>query len=125
MTSPHISPPVLNSQANPPPGRGLKALLVENYDVPMQRWVSESLVVWAIIGSIVLADIVWARALGIAVVLNPPVVLALALVVSINLVYTTIRPDPRIAAFAQATSQLIAFTSSATLLSYLSVTSNF
>lgn len=91
----------------------------------MLRLISESRAIWAITAVIIGVDAVWAWSLGIRVVLGPVVIPVFGLMVCIYLVYTAIRPDRRIAAFAETTAQLIAFTSSATILSFLAVTASF
>ncbi|MGY4506354.1 membrane-associated phospholipid phosphatase [Bradyrhizobium sp. GM24.11] len=91
----------------------------------MWRQISESRALWAVTAVIIGVDAIWAWSLGIRVVLNPVVIPVFCLVVCINLVYATIRPDRRIAALAETIAQLMAFTSSATILSYLTVTSRF
>jgi hypothetical protein len=90
------------------------------------RWqITESQALWAVAAAIIGIDAIWAWALGIRIVLNPLVVPVFCLMVCISMVYATIRPDRRIAALAETIAQLIAFTSSATILSYLTVTSRF
>src|SRR6266404_3321393 len=90
------------------------------------RWqITESQALWAVAAAIIGIDAIWAWSLGIRIVLNPLVVPVFCLMVCISMVYATIRPDRRIAALAETIAQLIAFTSSATILSYLTVTSRF
>ncbi|WP_409192551.1 phosphatase PAP2 family protein [Bradyrhizobium sp. RDM4] len=95
------------------------------YGGRMELRITESQALWAIIAAIIGVDATWAWSLGIRVVLNPVVIPVFCLIVCINLVYATVRPDRRIAALAETIAQLIAFTSSATILSYLTVTSSF
>ena len=95
------------------------------YRSRMSRQINESQALWAIIAVITGVDVLWAWSSGIRVVLSSAVMFGFFLTVGINLVYTTLRPDRRIAAFAQASAQLLAFTASGAILSYLTVTSRF
>jgi len=91
----------------------------------MRRQISETQMLWAIIGVMIIVDAIWAWSSGIKVELHAAMLLAFCLIVSLNLLYTTIRPNPVIAAFAAATSQLIAFTAAGAILSYLAASSKF
>src|SRR4051794_28374060 len=95
------------------------------YVGPMQWQMTETRAIWAVTAVITGVDAIWAWSLGIRILLNPVVVPVFCLMIFINLVYVTIRPDRRIAALAETVAQLIAFTSAATILSYLTVTSRF
>jgi hypothetical protein len=95
------------------------------YRLGMQRQISETQMLWAIIALIIGVDALWAWSLGIRVALNPLTIFAFCLVSGINFVYATVRPDRRIAALAAAIAQLMAFTGSGAILSYLTVTSRF
>lgn len=96
-----------------------------DYRAKMRWRLSETQVLWAIIAVIGGIDAVWAHALGLRIVLDPMIVAGFALIAAINLVYTTVRPNERIAALAGSVLQLAAFTAVGAVLSYLTVTSKF
>src|SRR5436190_1045912 len=87
--------------------------------------ISETQLLWAIIGAIIALDTLWAWSSGIRIAVNAPMLVAVCFIGSLNLLYSTSRPNPAIAAFAAAASQLIAFTAAGATLSYLAATSNF
>jgi hypothetical protein len=95
-----------------------------NYRVAM-RSISENQMLWAIIVVMIGVDALWARSLGIGVVVNRGAIFVFCLMAGLNLVYATIRPDQRIAVFAASSAQLIAASSAGALLSYLTATSRF
>jgi hypothetical protein len=82
-------------------------------------------VVWAIIAVIACIDWFWAWSIGIRIVPDLKTPLGLAGLLLINYVYVTVRPNRRIANLAGSTAQLLAFTAVASILIYLTVTSNF
>ena len=90
----------------------------------MRRQISETQMLWAIIGVMIVVDALWAWSTGIRVTLNPVAISAAAVFVAINLVYVTVRSNPLIAVFAATIAQLIAVMASGAVLSYLAATTN-
>jgi membrane-associated phospholipid phosphatase len=82
-------------------------------------------IVWAVIAGIAGIDALWAWSVGIRIAPGLTTPLVFAGLVLMNRVYVTVRPNPRIAALAGATAQLLAFTSVASVLIYLTVGSDF
>jgi len=95
------------------------------YYVRMQRQISETQLLWAIIAVVIGVDALWAWSTGIRVTLNSAAISAFFVFVALNLVYATVRPNPLIAVFAATIAQLIAFMASGVVLSYLAVTTRF
>src|SRR2546423_1229786 len=92
----------------------------------MRRQISEAQALWAIIAVMIGVDVLWAWRLGISV--SPPnlwLVAGFCGMACINLMYTSVRPNQVIAAFAGSFAQLLAFCSAGTLLTYLAATSSF
>jgi hypothetical protein len=81
--------------------------------------------IWAIIAVIAGIDALWAWSVGIRIAPGLTTPLGLTVLVLINRVYVTVRPNPSIAALAGSSAQLVAFTAVASVLSYLTVASNF
>ena len=96
------------------------------YRVRMRRQISENQMLWAIIAVMIGVDALWAWSIGIRVSPpNPWIIVIFCGMACLNLAYVTIRPDRRIAMFAATIAQLIAFSSAATLLTYLTAASRF
>src|SRR2546421_6611410 len=95
------------------------------YYVWMQRPISETQMLWAIIAIVVGVDALWAWSAGIRITLNPVAISAILVFVAINLVYMTVRSNALIAVFAASIAQLIAIMASGAVLSYLAVTTKF
>lgn len=87
--------------------------------------VIESRVVWVAVAVVAAIDVIWLRISGMSVAVDPVKVIAFCAVILLALVYTTLRPDRRIAELATACAQLIAFTAAGAVLSYLTVTAKF
>jgi hypothetical protein len=80
---------------------------------------------WVAISVIAAIDFIWLRASGISLAIDPTRAIAFCAVALLALIYTRLRPDRRIAEFATACAQLIAFTVVGAVLSYLTVTTGF
>jgi PAP2 superfamily len=87
--------------------------------------VIEIRVLWVAIAIIAVVDLIWLRASGMSVIVDPAKAITFCMVALLALVYTRLRPDRRIAELATACAQLIAFTVAGAVLSYLTVTANF
>jgi membrane-associated phospholipid phosphatase len=86
---------------------------------------SRNQAIWAIIAAIAGIDALWAWSASITIAPDLKTPLGLAVLILINSIYLTARPNPRIAALAGSSAQLVAFTAVANVLSYLTVASNF
>lgn len=91
----------------------------------MTNQVIELRISWITIAILAIVDLSWLRASGRSVTVDPAKAIAFCMVALLALVYTRLRPDRRIAEFARACAQLIAFTAAGGVLSYLTVTANF
>ena len=87
--------------------------------------VIEIRVLWFPISIIAVVDLIWLRASGMSVTVSRAEAITFCTVALLALVYTRLRPDRRIAEFATACAQLVAFTAVGGVLSYLTVTANF
>ncbi|MES5486045.1 phosphatase PAP2 family protein [Bradyrhizobium sp. INPA03-11B] len=91
----------------------------------MTNQVIETRALWLVIAIIAVIDLVWLRAAGMSVTLDPVKAIVFCAVALLAFLYIKVRPDRRIAELAVACAQLIAFTAVGAVLSYLTVTSNF
>lgn len=80
---------------------------------------------WIAIAIVAAVDFVWLRVAGMAVSIDATQAVTFCAAVLLSIVYTSFRPDRRIAELATACAQVIAFTAAGATLSYLTVTAKF
>lgn len=85
----------------------------------------EAKALWIVIAAIIAVDAIWLWLSKISIAVSPAFFAWLLLLAAINLVYTTLRPNRRIAAFALVFAQLLAFISASAVFSYLTATMRF
>jgi len=95
------------------------------YRVRMQKQISETQLLWAIIAVVIGIDALWAWLAGIRITPNLAAISAFFVFVAINLFYVTVRSNPLIAVFAASIAQLIASMAGGVVLSYLATTTKF
>ena len=86
---------------------------------------SEILRLWIAIAIVAAVDLIWLRANGMTMAIDPTQAIAFCAAALLSFVYTRLRPDRRIAELATALTQIIAFTVVGAILSYLTVTAKF
>jgi hypothetical protein len=86
---------------------------------------SETLRLWIAIAIVAAVDLIWLRADGMTMAIDPTQAIAFCVAALLSFVYTRLRPDRRIAELATALTQIIAFTVVGAILSYLTVTAKF
>ncbi|MBM7481046.1 MULTISPECIES: phosphatase PAP2 family protein [Bradyrhizobium] len=86
---------------------------------------SEILRLWIAIAIVAAVDLVWLRAAGMTMAIDPTQAIAFCAAALLSFVYTRLRPDRRIAELATALAQIIAFTVVGAILSYLTITAKF
>lgn len=86
---------------------------------------AEARILWIIIAALTGVAAAGLVLSGLRVLFNPVIVVGFLALVGLNVVYTRIRPNRRIASFALTCAQLVAFTNVGTVLSYLAASAAF